>query len=88
MDAFIAFDPSSPYMLLQINSLMFTKLLQKLGVSNYIDTCKNLCDSLWNAVITSEPDAEGNYIERGLYECENDQSERNLCFNKVCIKPA
>ncbi len=78
------FDPSSPIALLQMNSLAFTKLLQKMGKPNFLDSTRKIRDMLIKEVEATVPYEGGNYIERALYE---GTTEKDSVFRKIDGKP-
>lgn len=76
-------DPSNPLTLLQMECITFTRLLSRLGLTNYLDTVAKILVKVDEMVDGSEACEGGNYVERGLYESEKDGSENNVCMNKA-----
>ncbi len=68
------YDPSSVFALIQINSLPFTKLLQKLNLPNFFDSANRIFDMLIGEIESTKALDGGNYIERALHEGTTDDT--------------
>ncbi len=68
-------DSTTVRSILQMNSVLISKLLQFLGMANFLDSNAQVKSYILNEFKQTEANEHGNYIEKALYERESNVNE-------------